>query len=83
MTTTRDRIETNADLVMWCVHILGPDDMLAAPCHEAAAVRARELNKALHGKPSTPDDILCFAYAAPWPYGREGHNKGLMDWNTK
>lgn len=79
--TTKEKIEANADLALWCVHVLGPDDVYAAPSHDAAVVFAREWNKALHGKPSTPDDILCFAYAAPWPYNREEHTDNLKGWS--
>lgn len=78
--TVKDKIEANADLTLWCVHILGPDDVLAAPCHDAAVVHARELNKALHGRPSTPNDVLCFAYAAPWPYSAESHASNVKNW---
>lgn len=31
--TTGERIEANANLTLWCVHVLGPDDVLAAPSH--------------------------------------------------
>ncbi len=33
---SRDKIEANADLVQWCVHVLGPDDMCPAPSHACA-----------------------------------------------
>ena len=69
--TLNEKIEANADLVLWCVHILGPDEVLAAPNHDAAVVHARELNKALHVRLNTPRDVLCFAYAAPWPHRPE------------
>lgn len=78
--TTNEKIEANANLTLWCVHILGPDDLMAAPSHDAAVVHARELNKALHGKPNAPDDILCFAYAAPWPHSKESHGASLVNW---
>jgi len=80
MSTTGERIEANADLTLWCVHILGPDDVLAAPSHDAAAVHAHELNKAVHSRVSEPNDVLCFAYAAPWPYSREHHAEAVKDW---
>lgn len=80
MTTIGEKIEANADLALWCVHILGPDDILAAPSHDAAVIHARELNKTLHARPSTPGDILCFAYAAPWPYSPESHADSLSSW---
>ena len=70
--TVGDKIEANANLVLWCVHVLGPDDVMAAPSHDAAVVRAHEINKATFGRRG-PDDVLCFAYAAPWPYGAEEH----------
>ena len=79
MTTLNDRIEANADLTLWCVHILGPDDVLAAPTHEAAVVRAKELNQAVHRKVNAPDDILCFAYAAPWPHDAQSHADNLKE----
>jgi hypothetical protein len=71
--TTGEKIEANANLVRWCVHILGPDDVIAAPSHDAAVTRAHEQNKALHGRVSVTDDVLCFAYAAPWPHSAESH----------
>lgn len=80
MSTTGERIEQNADLIKWCVHILGPDDVLAAPSHDAAVVHAHELNKALHGRIGTPNDILCFAYAAPWPHSSESHAEAVKNW---
>lgn len=80
MKTLGEKIEANADLMLWCVHILGPDDVLAAPSHDAAAVHARELNKASHGRANSPNDILCFAYAAPWPHGADMHAEEVKKW---
>lgn len=77
---SKDKIEANADLALWCVHILGPDDVLAAPSHEAAVVHARELNKATFGRRDEPNDVLCIAYAAPWPYVAETHAEAVKDW---
>ena len=78
--TLREKIEANANLILWCVSVAGPDDVHAAPSHEAAVVRAHEINKALHGRVSTPDDVLCFAYAAPWPYSPSDHAEAVKDW---
>lgn len=80
--TLSEKIEANANLTLWCVHILGPDDVLAAPYHEAAVVHARELNKAVHRRQGPEDvkDILCFAYAAPWPHDPEGHAEDVKNW---
>lgn len=71
--TLSEKIETNADLTLWCVHVLGADDVYAAPSHDAAVVRARELNKTVFARVNTPDDVLCFAYAAPWPHSKQAH----------
>jgi len=77
MTTLKERIEANADLVLWCVHVLGPNDVHATPNHEAAVVQARELNKALFRKASPAHDVPCFAYAAPWPHSKEAHEDAI------
>lgn len=81
--TLNERIEANADLTLWCVHVLGPDDVYAAPSHDAAVVHARWLNQAVHGRNSTPRDILAFAYAAPWPHSKESHADDVKGWDTK
>jgi hypothetical protein len=80
MTVLSERIEENANLVLWCVHVLGSDDVMAAPSHSAAATHAHELNKALFARRSTPTDVLCFAYAAPWPHSREAHADDVKNW---
>lgn len=81
--TVGEKVEANANLIKWCVHILGPDDVMAAPSHDAAVIHARELNKVVHGRVGAPDDVLCFAYAAPWPYTNEEHAEGLKNWLSK
>ena len=83
MNTLNDKIEANANLTLWCVHVLGPDDVLAAPSHEAAVVAAREMNKAWHQSKKAPTDILCFAYAAPWPHSKESHAEALPNWDAE
>lgn len=78
--TTNEKIEANANLRLWCVHVLGPDDVMAAPSHDAAVVHARELNKAVFSRVEPHDDVLCFAYAAPWPYSADSHAESLKNW---
>ena len=75
-----DKIEENADLVLWCVHVLGMDDVHAAPNHGAAVVGAREMNKALFSQLSNANDFLCFCYAAPWPHSDDDHTEDLKEW---
>jgi hypothetical protein len=75
--TIDDRIEANANLTLWCVHILGSDDVLAAPSHAAAVAHAHELNQAVFGSSVATDDVMCFAYAAPWPHSSKAHADDL------
>lgn len=80
--TVGEKIEANANFVKWCVHVLGPDDMVPAPSHDAAVARANEINKATFGRRG-PDDVLCFAYAAPWPYSDDEHAASIADETQK
>lgn len=77
--TMSQKIEANADLVLWCVHVLGPDDVMAAPSHLAAVTRAREMNDAVFKRAGT-HDVLCFAYAAPWPHSKASHAEDVARW---
>lgn len=78
-------IEDNANLTLWCVHSLGPDEVDAAPSHAAAVERARAINRAVHGaimqREGDQNDILCFAYAAPWPWSKKDHAENVKRWN--
>lgn len=79
--TLNEKIEANADICLWCVHVLGIDDVHAAPNHNAAVVHARELNKAIFSRVSSNlNDVFCFSYAAPWPHSKESHAESLKDW---
>ena len=81
--STGDKIEANANLTLWCVHILGSDDIIAAPSHGAAETHAHELNKAVFGRIGNTEDILCFAYAAPWPHDKLSHANNVQNWLEK
>lgn len=79
--TLSEKIEANADLIRWCVNILGPDDVIAAPSHDAAVIYAREWNKRWHARiRHEPNDILLFAHPAPWPHSAESHAESLKNW---
>lgn len=71
------RIEDNANLVLWCVHTLGPDDVLATCTHQAAVDMAGILNKVILDHQKSPKDVMCFSYAAPWPHSAEAHAENL------
>ena len=71
------RIEANANLVLWCVHVLGPDDVYAAASHADAVAEAAKLNDALWSRDNSPDDVLCFAFADMWPWSDDRHAADL------
>ena len=84
------RIESNADLVKWGVHSLGPDEWDAAPSHAAAVARANAINRQVHAAimashHKSDNTILCFAYAAPWPFNwpAESHDESLKNWDAE
>ena len=85
-----ERIEENADLIKWGVHSLGPDEWDAAPSHAAAVARADSINRQVHAAiwssyHKSDNSILCFAYAAPWPFDwpAESHAENLKNWHEE
>lgn len=62
----------NANLVKWGVHTLGMDDWAAHVDYESAFKSALEINDFMQGI-DVRDEILCFAYAAPWPDTEADH----------
>lgn len=68
--------ESNADRVLWCVHVLGPDDVFAVKSHADAVSLADQMNRDVFAH-FGDTDILCFAYAAPWPHDHESHAAAL------
>ena len=78
-TSLERRIEQNADLVKWCVHVIGPDDVYAEASHAAAVARAEELNRAIHQQVKPGEEILCFAFADMWPWSAEQHAQSMKD----
>lgn len=75
--TTEERMEANANRVLWCVHVIGPDDIYAEATHAAAVASAAKLNAALWSRQNAPDDVTCFAYADVWPYSAESHAESM------
>lgn len=63
---------------LWCVHVEGPDDILAMPTKDCAERVALKLNKgfdALNG-----DDLHIQAKVVPYPYSKEGFDKAMDTW---
>lgn len=80
METIEERIEANANLILWCVHLLGADDLYAEPSHAAAVAAADKLNQHIGASlANKAHDLLSFAYAAPWPYSAERHAEDIKD----
>lgn len=78
--TTNDT-QRPADL--WCVHVLGPDDVLACKDREAAVRNAMHLNLStypLHIEHAN-DRHMPVAWAVPaiWPHSPESHAEDLAE----
>ncbi|MDO5621825.1 MAG: hypothetical protein Q4G24_10180 [Paracoccus sp. (in: a-proteobacteria)] len=67
----------NANLTLWCVHVLGEDGVYATTSYEAAVDQAAKANAILFNHIRRKTDVLCFAYAAPWPHSKESHAQDL------
>lgn len=75
--TAEERMEANANRVLWCVHVIGPDDVYAEPSHASAVANADKLNRSLWSRPDAPDDVMCFAYADRWPWSEKSHAEAM------
>lgn len=77
-------IEKNANLVKWCVHVYGPDDVHATATHKDAVDLAEKWNRETFGVPDAADlsSIMCFAFAAPWPHSDDAHTDDLIARNA-
>lgn len=62
---------------LWCLHVLGPDDVHPAPSR-AEAERAAEFMNARY---SSKDPPLSFE-AAPWPYSALSHAEDVDSFYT-
>lgn len=74
--TVEETIEANANRVLWCVHVIGPDEVYAEPSHAAAVAAADKLNRAVWSRAGAPD-VTCFAYPDVWPWSKEAHAEDL------
>lgn len=57
---------------LWCMHILGPDDVHAAPSKFHAEKAAAAFNERF-GPISKETDVMCRAVVEPWPHSPESH----------
>lgn len=70
--------------ILWCCHVRGADDVLAAPDYETALNWADQLNalnwRGIGGKNEPPESFdACLVKAVPalWPYNAEMHAEDL------
>ncbi len=71
---------SNAD-ELWCVHVQGPDTVIAMPDKATAELRAGEWNAvvaaSLARRAATPHDPVIHCEATRWPWSIDGHAKDL------
>lgn len=66
--------------ILWCCHVRGPDDVLAAPDYATAlqwSDMIMAINFAGDQKPQALDDMLLKPAPALWPYSAEAHANAL------
>jgi len=68
---------------LWCIHILGPDDVFPAPNRAEADAKAKELNtfigRHLHANDDDATPRLSVVVER-WPYDAASHEEGLSQW---
>ncbi len=71
--TKEERLAKQRAKIRWCVHILGPDEVIAKASYAEAEKHATELSDYMHG-PDVPDlDVMCLPIVAMWPWSAESH----------
>lgn len=71
-------LDFGAPPLLWCVHVLGPDDIIAMPSKERADLHAAKINKSV-GRQWEEGDPEINAIVEPWPYSPETHEKALFE----
>jgi hypothetical protein len=73
------------DTSLWCVHVIGPDEVHAAPSFEAAervAVRANERYRK-GNDPASADYVLLRFVVALWPHSADSHAESAAKWEAE
>lgn len=63
---------------LWAVHVLGPDDIVAAPSKQAAEKAAAEIT-ARFASPCDPTDVPISGVCIPWPYNTSAHARDVAE----
>ncbi len=68
---------------LWCVCVIGPDDLYPCRSRAHAIIMAEDINAKLRQwtdarrKPSADPNMI--AIVEPWPHSAAAHARGLMD----
>jgi hypothetical protein len=67
--------------ILWCCHVRGPDDVIAAPNYDEAVKLADEINAMdlQIAMKCEPFELLTRAVPAIWPWSAEAHAENLLD----
>lgn len=79
--TKEDRLTRDRAKILWCVHVLGPDDLIAKASYDEAEKHATELRDFMYG-PAMPFGEfapMCLPIVAMWPYSVDAHAKALAE----
>lgn len=65
---------------LWCVHVIGPDDVFAMPSLAMALKAAHRFNEAWLKRQDTtdPNYVLIWANVTQWMHDDEGHAADLQ-----
>ena len=63
---------------LWCLHILGPDDVHPAPSKRHAEIAAEGFNK-IFGNVADESEVMCKAVVAPWPHSPASHAESVQE----
>ena len=77
------RKHTMANRMLWCVHVYGPDSLVAQPDFETAVARAKEqqdyIDSWYNDREVTEHDPIVFCWAEPWPWSEDRHAADLAE----
>lgn len=69
-----------AENTLWCIHVYGPDEIIAQPSRDIALDRAAEwADEWERGGDKDLDDPAVRFVVEPWPYSTESHSEALAN----
>lgn len=77
----KEILEAQRAKILWCVHVLGPDELHAMPNYEVAEQHAAKLIEAIYNERTAALDVLCLPIVAPWPHSAKTHAKALESYD--